>query len=321
MLAPMKDQENPSLVTIGLLTYNNEDTLVRALESLVHQDYTAKELVIIDDVSTDRTYDICQSYAQQYGFIRLFRNEKNVGCFQNLEHLLQKVKGDFFLWACPDDVYDLDFLSACVGAMHKDVIMATSAVKVLYDDDRVITCSYHELTKSNSFWRMAKMIVKTQDSNGERVYYNSILHTLMRTEFLDKIYNVHQLFCCEELWVINALIWGRVAYVDHVLVKKYESTVSYEIRNPHYHKAVSNPFARLFHAMAYLFVFLCKSMPLQKKWRYVQAFYLVIAYRLPHLALLAIKGRLLHLDALLFSSWGHKMYQKMGWSRHAKKNV
>lgn len=48
-----EQSSHPALVSIGFLTYNNKDTLVRALDSLVAQDYVNKELLIFDDCSTD----------------------------------------------------------------------------------------------------------------------------------------------------------------------------------------------------------------------------------------------------------------------------
>ena len=309
-----KEEKVRGQVTIGLMTYNNKDTLRRALEGLVYQDYPHKDLVIFDDCSTDGTHEICQDYAERFPFIRLFRNPKNVGCFQNLENLLMHISGEYFLWACPDDVYDEAFLTRCVHVMRTDVqsIIATSAVRIIYDDGRQCVFRYHDFSKPFSFRRMAKAIVRTKNSDGALTYYNSIIHMLVRTKYLPKIHGVCQFIACEELWVINALIWGSVVYIDEVLYKKHELTSLYAVRNPGYHALVSAPFARVRQAFRYVFSYCKTSIPWRKKALYVYAFWLVITVRLPHLALIAFKSFLLRGDARMFSGRFHKIYKKLG---------
>jgi glycosyltransferase involved in cell wall biosynthesis len=305
--------ESP-LVTIGVMVYNNKDTLVRALECLVHQDYAHKELVICDDASTDGSYEICQDYARRYPFIRLYRHAKNLGCFANLDFLLTKIRGTYFLWACPDDVYDVTFVRRCVAAMLADsmAVMATSAITVQYDSGKQSTFRYKEFDNSHPFNTMAKMIIDTCDSEGKRVYYNSIIHTIVRTDCILKIYDRHQNVACEELWVVNGLIWGHVAYVDDVLYTKYESIVPYEVRNPGYFSMMSAPFARTRAAFRYLLHYGTQAMSWSQKWSYVKAFWWVVTRRVPHLFVIRLKEKILYLDARFLGKRFHKVYRRLG---------
>lgn len=47
--------DNEALVSIGLMVYNHETFIEDCLKSLLHQDYSNVELIILDDASTDRT--------------------------------------------------------------------------------------------------------------------------------------------------------------------------------------------------------------------------------------------------------------------------
>ena len=59
--------------------YNGEKFIKKSLGSILNQEIKPYELIIIDDASTDNSYTILQEYANKYNFIKLFRNEKNLG--------------------------------------------------------------------------------------------------------------------------------------------------------------------------------------------------------------------------------------------------
>ena len=70
-------------VSIGLPVYNGGDYLEEALESIAAQTYRNYEVVISDNASTDRTADICESYAARDPRIRYVRNPVNIGGDRN----------------------------------------------------------------------------------------------------------------------------------------------------------------------------------------------------------------------------------------------
>src|SRR5205807_1848602 len=65
-------------VSIGLIVYNGEEFLERALDSYLAQTYADFELVISDNASTDRSGEIGRAYAAKDHRIRYSRNEKNL---------------------------------------------------------------------------------------------------------------------------------------------------------------------------------------------------------------------------------------------------
>ena len=46
-----------NLVSVVMSTYNNEDTIETSISSLVNQSYKNIEILIMDDASTDNTYN------------------------------------------------------------------------------------------------------------------------------------------------------------------------------------------------------------------------------------------------------------------------
>ena len=62
-------QEKP-LVSICIPVFNGQRFLCQALESLLAQDYENIEVVVLDNISTDDTREICLSYANRDARLR-----------------------------------------------------------------------------------------------------------------------------------------------------------------------------------------------------------------------------------------------------------
>lgn len=67
------------LVSVCIPTYNNEDTIEETVSSVLRQTWKNLELVIVDDGSSDRTYELVTELAAEDKRIRLYRNGKNLG--------------------------------------------------------------------------------------------------------------------------------------------------------------------------------------------------------------------------------------------------
>lgn len=104
-------------VSIGLPVYNGDRFLKEALDSLLAQTFTDFELIISDNGSTDKTPEICQTYAAQDKRIRYCRNEQNLGAGWNFNRVFELSTGEYFKWACHDDICARDFLQRCVEVL------------------------------------------------------------------------------------------------------------------------------------------------------------------------------------------------------------
>jgi glycosyltransferase involved in cell wall biosynthesis len=88
-----------------MTNYNHAHFLPEAVQSILDQSYQPCELIIIDDASTDNSFEILQGFAQKYPFIRLIRNEQNKGILYNLQRLLELASGDYFVGLASDDKF------------------------------------------------------------------------------------------------------------------------------------------------------------------------------------------------------------------------
>ena len=72
--------KNDLMISVIMGIYNCEKTLGEAIESVLNQSYTNWELILCDDGSTDRTFQIAKDYQMNNpDKIILLKNETNQG--------------------------------------------------------------------------------------------------------------------------------------------------------------------------------------------------------------------------------------------------
>ena len=95
---------NDIKISVFTTCYNQENYIAEAIESVVNQSIQPFEYIICDDCSTDRTWEIVQSYQSKYSdFIKSFRNEKNLGLYPNFNYAQSLVTGNLITCVSGDD--------------------------------------------------------------------------------------------------------------------------------------------------------------------------------------------------------------------------
>ncbi|MCE0760336.1 glycosyltransferase [Marinobacter sp. G11] len=115
-------QERP-LVTFALFAYNQEKYIREAIEGAFAQTYEPLEIILSDDCSTDRTFEIMKSVADQYnGPHKLYvrKNEHNLGIAAHFDLVMRKAQGDLVVVAAGDDVSMPDRASISAQAFLND---------------------------------------------------------------------------------------------------------------------------------------------------------------------------------------------------------
>ena len=96
---------NDPFVSILIVTYNQENFVVEALESALNQSYSNYEIVVSDDGSTDRTPEILKRYGLKYpDKLRIILNKYNKGVTANHNIALLNASGDLLCVMGGDDI-------------------------------------------------------------------------------------------------------------------------------------------------------------------------------------------------------------------------
>ena len=95
------------LVSVIVVTYNQENTIARTLGSIISQECHFRiEIIIGEDDSTDRTRSICVKYQQQYPeIIRLMPQSPNKGVAKNYYDCILASKGKYIADCAGDDFW------------------------------------------------------------------------------------------------------------------------------------------------------------------------------------------------------------------------
>jgi len=110
---------NNLLVSIILPVYNGEKFIRQSIESIINQTYKNWELIIVDDCSTDSTFEIIKEYESKDSRISFVRHEKNLYLPQALNTGFSIANGDLFTWTSDDNIYLPNAIEILVMSMFK----------------------------------------------------------------------------------------------------------------------------------------------------------------------------------------------------------
>ena len=98
---------NQPLVTFALFAYNQEKYIREAVEGAFSQTYAPMEIILSDDSSSDRTFDIMKELASSYQgphTIRCNRNTPNLGIARHVNLINEMAQGELIVVAAGDDI-------------------------------------------------------------------------------------------------------------------------------------------------------------------------------------------------------------------------
>ncbi|ALR93065.1 glycosyltransferase family 2 protein [Vibrio sp. Vb5031] len=105
------------LVSVIMPTYNSTGTVVESIQSVLSQTYKNWELIIVDDRSTDNTWQVIQTYADKYDNIRVYQNKENLGAGASRNFAIKKARGRFIAFLDSDDLWTEDKLAEQIPFM------------------------------------------------------------------------------------------------------------------------------------------------------------------------------------------------------------
>lgn len=168
---------NSPLVSILLPIYCAEPYLKECLNSIIFQTYKELQIVLIDDGSKDKSYDICQMYAKQDKRIEIYIQE-NMGVAATRNHLIEKIKGDYLLFIDSDDWIEYNMVEFLLKEIQKE-------------NSDIITCDFikndmfnikqHKIIK---IWNQEQIILKFLR---HKEFNGSLCNKLIKTKLIKGI--------------------------------------------------------------------------------------------------------------------------------------
>jgi len=125
------------LVSVLMPNYNGSGYLKAAIESILEQSYQHFEFVIVDDCSTDNSWEIIKEYADRDERIIPIRNEENSGVARSLNHGLQFCKGEWVARMDSDDISHHDRLLNQLDFLHSTDSDVCGCAMTIIDENGV----------------------------------------------------------------------------------------------------------------------------------------------------------------------------------------
>ena len=95
------------MISLIIPVYNKAPFLKRCLDSVVNQTNTKMQVIMVDDASTDGSGEICDSYAEKYGW-EVYHKKKNAGVSASRNFGMSKATGDYIAFLDADDALTND---------------------------------------------------------------------------------------------------------------------------------------------------------------------------------------------------------------------
>lgn len=203
--------EKSPMISVIMSTYNRENYLPVAMESILNQTYTDFEFIIIDDASTDNTAKLLQEYQEKDSRIVVISNPQNLGYNKNLTTGFKLAKGKYLARMDDDDISlptrfekQVDFLEK-----NPDITVVGTFIEIFGNNPMKSWCmltDWDELAVAMNF-------------------YNPICHpsVMIRNSFLKEhhlAYDPEVLYAEEyDLWKNIIFLGGKLANIPEVLLK------------------------------------------------------------------------------------------------------
>lgn len=161
--------EKLPFVTICIPTYNRVSNLENIFNSIKEYDYPNLKIIISDDCSIDNTSILCSEFADKNENVTYYKQDINLGAFNNFNFLLSKVDTKYYILHSDDDYLDKNFISESVKflELNSDYVIAGGVSSYEYElngNKIKRNGKYFSIVSNNLFFRLIKYVFYNSDN-------------------------------------------------------------------------------------------------------------------------------------------------------------
>ena len=199
-------------VSVIIPVYQVENYLERAIDSVISQTLEDKEIILVDDGSTDCSPDICDRYARDYPDLVRVIHKENEGLGMARNTGVEMASGEYIAFLDSDDtventMYERMYEKAIEG--NYDIVMCD--VKIIYveENKEKIICSYSK----------EEIDVSDYIANGNNITYS--VNKLFKREIWEQ--NRYEKMLFEDISLIPSLVsrYENIGYVNEAFYNYY----------------------------------------------------------------------------------------------------
>ncbi len=198
-------------ITVAIITYNRSNLMRESLQSVLVQTYRDMKIVVIDDCSTDFTWEYIQQYEKNDNRIHCYRNEKNLGFVKNFEKSIMLCRGEYIALSDQDDIWSLDHLEILYKNINDAILISSNAI-LLDNSNTLGRTMYDTLGLSN--------LNMNEHNAFFFILYNNFVQgaaCLFKKELLKYAYPFPDIIDFHDHWLaLNAIMMGKINYLNEV---------------------------------------------------------------------------------------------------------
>ena len=206
-------------VILGSPLFNHAAHVKEAIESILRQTFTDFAIVLVDDGSTDGTYEIAQRYAVLDRRVWACGNEERLGLIDNSRKAFELAHqrypdAEYFAWISDHDLWHPDWLRQLVDSLdaHPDVVLAyplNRRINAAGDLLKRKPWRFDTLGIASRWRRLARGIVRMRAGN--------MVYGLYRVPVLQRAGVYRKIVVPDRLLLAELAIYGQFSQVDDVL--------------------------------------------------------------------------------------------------------
>ncbi|MFC1682532.1 glycosyltransferase family 2 protein [Nanoarchaeota archaeon] len=180
------------VVSVVICTYNRKNDLIKCLDSIYTLNYINLEIILIDNNSTDNTYE---EIKEKYPKLNIIKNSKNMGASYARNQGINKAQGKY-IWFLDDDaiILNKDCLKNMLAFLEKNENTGALGGQIIRENNELI------------YWVMGekkdkKIPVKGSEDFQFNVHYLPTCNCIMKRDLLLKLggFDTEYFYLCEDL--------------------------------------------------------------------------------------------------------------------------
>jgi glycosyltransferase involved in cell wall biosynthesis len=208
------------LVSIILPTYNTGKYIVEMLESISNQTYSPIQLVIVDDNSTDGTYEKIKEWKKEHETISfeidLIKNNNNFGLTQSVNIGYDKCKGEYIFLSDHDDIWEINKVEKQVELLENSHITS-----ICFHDREIIDSKNNTLCKSEyKYNNFNKVKAELKDTLDKGIKFSANTLCFRNSEMANLIFPIPKNVIEHDYYLAVCFsLFGDIRYIHETLIK------------------------------------------------------------------------------------------------------
>jgi glycosyltransferase involved in cell wall biosynthesis len=237
-------------ISVCVPTYNGSKFLEECLDSILSQTFCDFELLIVDDRSSDNTFEIAQKYTASDSRIKVIRNHQNLGLVGNWNRCIEIANGEWIKFVFQDDIIASNCLEKLFIAteLGKPIIYCRREFIFEPETDEVMKNNYlNHISTQNPFGdtsdisaqQYAELTLKNIGANLVGEPTSVMFHQSIFYEF--GLFNPHLITICDLEFCTRIAVNTGIVQVPEVLAQfriHGTSTTSFCRDNRNYRAAI-----------------------------------------------------------------------------------